>query len=262
MIAPLCYLILGGPVLALAYLEAHQATGDPFYRRVAEETLDYVLREMTHPEGGFYSAEDADSEGREGKFYCWTRAELQEALGHDRLAGLEARPYFHDFLGFLPGDHDPRGKMPGGDLHVDNIAVARAQQVEDLAALIEAAGGSASLVGLSSGGAMAMPRTGSHTSGIEPEASSASSALSGVNATNVRPNGSKLGCCAPPTCGWPATNTTRSMCAASLVRDHVLASAARAKAVREALPCRTPRARVVITCTAACARSAWISSSR
>ena len=67
-------------LLSHLYLEAHQATGDPFYRRVAEETLDYVLRDMTSPEGGFYSAEDADSEGVEGKFYVWTPREIEEAL--------------------------------------------------------------------------------------------------------------------------------------------------------------------------------------
>ncbi|HEV2094241.1 MAG TPA: thioredoxin domain-containing protein [Rubrobacter sp.] len=67
-------------LLARIYLEAHQATGDPFYRRVAEETLDYVLRDMTGPEGGFYSAEDADSEGEEGKFYVWTPKEIEGIL--------------------------------------------------------------------------------------------------------------------------------------------------------------------------------------
>ena len=75
-------------LLARIYLEAHQATGDPFYRRVAEETLDYVLRDMTSPEGGFYSAEDADSEGVEGKFYVWTPTEIEGILDPDdaRLA--------------------------------------------------------------------------------------------------------------------------------------------------------------------------------
>ncbi|MDP8940100.1 MAG: thioredoxin domain-containing protein [Actinomycetota bacterium] len=67
-------------LLVQMYLEAYQATGDPFYERVAEETLDYVVRDMASPEGGFYSAEDADSEGVEGKFYVWTPAEIQQAL--------------------------------------------------------------------------------------------------------------------------------------------------------------------------------------
>ncbi|HEV2882056.1 MAG TPA: thioredoxin domain-containing protein, partial [Pyrinomonadaceae bacterium] len=68
-------------LLSRLYLEAYQATGDGFYRRIAEETLDYVVRDMTSPEGGFYSAEDADSEGEEGKFYVWTPAEIRAVLG-------------------------------------------------------------------------------------------------------------------------------------------------------------------------------------
>ncbi|HZC19958.1 MAG TPA: thioredoxin domain-containing protein [Rubrobacteraceae bacterium] len=67
-------------LLARLYLEAYQATGDGFYRRIAEETLGYVAHDMTDPEGGFYSAEDADSEGEEGKFYVWTPAEIEGAL--------------------------------------------------------------------------------------------------------------------------------------------------------------------------------------
>jgi uncharacterized protein YyaL (SSP411 family) len=58
------------------YLEAWQVTGAPALRRVVEETLDYVLREMQHPDGGFYSATDADSEGEEGRYFVWTRAEV------------------------------------------------------------------------------------------------------------------------------------------------------------------------------------------
>ena len=68
-------------LLAKLYLHAYQVTGSPLYRRVVEETLDYVLREMTSPEGGFYSAQDADSEGVEGKFFVWTPQELIDALG-------------------------------------------------------------------------------------------------------------------------------------------------------------------------------------
>jgi uncharacterized protein YyaL (SSP411 family) len=67
-------------LLARLYLEAYEATGDGFYRRIAEETLDYVARDMTDPEGGFYSAEDADSEGVEGKFYVWTPEEIEATL--------------------------------------------------------------------------------------------------------------------------------------------------------------------------------------
>ncbi|MDB5388549.1 MAG: hypothetical protein JWM11_4195 [Planctomycetaceae bacterium] len=70
-------------LLVPVYLEAWQATGNADYLRVVRETLDYVLREMTHPEGGFYSTQDADSEGVEGKFFVWTEAEILQLLGPD-----------------------------------------------------------------------------------------------------------------------------------------------------------------------------------
>ena len=73
-------------LLVMAYAEAFQATGDGFFARVARETLAYVLRDLRAPEGGFYSAEDADSEGREGAFYVWTRAELDAVLGAEAAA--------------------------------------------------------------------------------------------------------------------------------------------------------------------------------
>jgi uncharacterized protein YyaL (SSP411 family) len=69
--------------LALAYLHAYLVTGETKFRQICEETLDFVLREMTNAEGGFYSSLDADSEGEEGKFYVWTQDELQQALGQD-----------------------------------------------------------------------------------------------------------------------------------------------------------------------------------
>ena len=69
--------------LARLYLHAYQVTGRDLYRRITEETLDYVLREMTGPTGGFYSAQDADSEGEEGKFFVWAPDEIRGVLGQE-----------------------------------------------------------------------------------------------------------------------------------------------------------------------------------
>ncbi len=70
-------------MLAMAYTEAYQATGKEDYGKTAREIFTYVLRDMTAPEGGFCSAEDADSEGEEGKFYLWTQEEVRQALGNE-----------------------------------------------------------------------------------------------------------------------------------------------------------------------------------
>ncbi len=67
--------------LARCYLHAWLLLGNPHYRRVVEQTLDYLIRDMRHPQGGFFSAEDADSEGKEGAFYVWTLEQIQEVLG-------------------------------------------------------------------------------------------------------------------------------------------------------------------------------------
>ncbi|MCO5188357.1 MAG: thioredoxin domain-containing protein [Anaerolineae bacterium] len=70
-------------LLARAYLHAWQVTGKPLYKRVVEETLDWVLRDLSHEDGGFYSSYDADNEGAEGLFYVWQKAEIDAILGTD-----------------------------------------------------------------------------------------------------------------------------------------------------------------------------------
>jgi len=70
-------------LLPIVYTEAYQITKDTKYLETVNHTLSYVLREMTSPEGGFYSAQDADSEGEEGKYYVWKKSEIQEILGKD-----------------------------------------------------------------------------------------------------------------------------------------------------------------------------------
>ena len=98
--------------LSRIYLHAWQATGNVFYKQIATETYDYILREMTAPEGGFYSATDADSEGEEGKFFVWSESELEDVLGDDapiaiKYWGVTAGGNFegHNIL-YVPEDDD------------------------------------------------------------------------------------------------------------------------------------------------------------
>ncbi len=79
-------------LLAIAFVETYQATGKELYARIAREVFAYLLREMTSAEGGFYSAQDADSEGEEGKFYLWTPAQVVEVLGDS--AGMKFCSYY------------------------------------------------------------------------------------------------------------------------------------------------------------------------
>jgi len=100
-------------LLARAYLHGWQQLGHERYRRVCEETLDWMLREMRGPEGGFYSALDADSEGEEGRFYVWTPAQIREVLGEAGESAIE-------FYGV-----SERGNFEGANvLHLAGGAVA------------------------------------------------------------------------------------------------------------------------------------------
>jgi uncharacterized protein YyaL (SSP411 family) len=99
--------------LASLYLHGWLALRDAESRRICEETLDYVLREMTDPAGGFYSAQDADSEGHEGKFFVWTPDEMRAVLGAEADAamaywGVDRGPNFEGAsILYVPGEPDP-----------------------------------------------------------------------------------------------------------------------------------------------------------
>ncbi len=131
--------------LVQLYLDAYVLSGDGQFAAVARDILDYVLRDMTHPEGGFYSAEDADSEGHEGKFYCWTRAELSKLLAPEefnvaaRYFGITEQGNFvdHSHPQPLPNQNvlsivEP--KLSSGDAHLlasakSKMTTARAHRV-------------------------------------------------------------------------------------------------------------------------------------
>jgi uncharacterized protein YyaL (SSP411 family) len=112
-------------ILAQSFLEAWQLTKRPLYRQVCEEILAYVLRDMTHPEGGFYSAEDADSEGYEGLFYTWPYAEVIQVLGNEG-------ELFCAFYNIKPEGNFEGRNILNTPLSLDEFAAQRHLQVEDL----------------------------------------------------------------------------------------------------------------------------------
>jgi len=128
-------------LLIMAYTEAHQATGRAEYRKTAQETITYVLRDMTAPEGGFYSAEDADSEGVEGKFSVWKLQEIQTVLDSAE-AGLIAEIFSiraagnfrEEATGVITGNNIPHVRRP-----LSEYAARFNLSEEDLADLIERA---------------------------------------------------------------------------------------------------------------------------
>jgi len=130
--SPLRKMLYDNAQLAQTYIRCYQATGKTFYRGVAEEILEYVMREMTSPEGGFYSAQDADSEG-EGRFFVWTPAAVRAILG-ERDAEV-----FGAFFDITPG-----GNWEGTNiLHVIKEAPQVAEEfglsVEETATILDTA---------------------------------------------------------------------------------------------------------------------------
>jgi uncharacterized protein len=134
--------------LALAFLEAGQATSDTFYSTVAEDTLDYVMRDMTGPQGAFFSAEDADSippedanaasaHKREGAFYVWGDEEIAALLGED--AAIARMRFGIEPNGNAP--HDPQGEFTGKNLlyfsqSIPDIAARTGQEPEEVASAL------------------------------------------------------------------------------------------------------------------------------
>ena len=115
--------------LASAYLDAFQITHEPLFESVARDILDYVRRDMTSPEGGFYSAEDADSlfehgkpEHGEGVFYVWTNAEIGEALGE--AAEIFSFHYGVEENGNVLARSDPHGEFTGKNILIERHLIA------------------------------------------------------------------------------------------------------------------------------------------
>jgi hypothetical protein len=119
-------------LLAKAYLEGYQVTGNRFYERIAREILEYILCEMADPAGGFYSATDADSEGEEGKFFVWTPSEVEAVLGPEEGGRLCA---YYDITdeGNWEGKSIPHTPRP-----VERVASRLGIPVEALRASIDA----------------------------------------------------------------------------------------------------------------------------
>ncbi|MBX6773300.1 MAG: thioredoxin domain-containing protein [Chloroflexi bacterium] len=121
--------------LAWVYLAAFQITGRTLYRQIVEETLDYVRREMTDPEGGFYATQDADSEGEEGRFYLWSAAEITEVLGPEdaqvfnRVFGV-SEPGNFEGKNILHQARDPEGVARELGIPAETVAdvIARGRQ--------------------------------------------------------------------------------------------------------------------------------------
>lgn len=121
-------------LLAMAYTDAFRMTKNSRYKKITEEIIKYVLRDMVHPDGGFYSAEDADSEGEEGKFYVWTPEEVKDVLG-EQLGTLFCQAYDITKQGNFEGKNIPNLITS----HLESIAKAEGISSAELAEKLETA---------------------------------------------------------------------------------------------------------------------------
>lgn len=117
-------------ILAQAYLEAWQLTKRPLYRKICEEILHYILRDMTHHDGGFFSAEDADSEGHEGLYYTWTYDEVIRTLG-------EKGSLFCEFYGIAPEGNFEGRNILHTPLSLEEFAAEKNIEIEELRSQFE-----------------------------------------------------------------------------------------------------------------------------
>ena len=115
-------------MIAMAYMEAFHITGDTVFENTTKEIFNYVLRDLTSPDGGFFSAEDADSEGEEGKFYTWTKQEIEEVLGKslsedfNTIFSIESDGNFND---------ESSGKKNGGNIpHLNDFEFYNQSSIE------------------------------------------------------------------------------------------------------------------------------------
>ena len=120
-------------LLARIYLHAFQTTHNPDYKLIAEEILDYVLREMTDDEGGFYSTQDADSEGEEGKFFLWTYNEIEQILGQN------IAPILCSHLGVTTAGNFGGLNIPNVRETIEELAKAKQLSTVDLQSQIKTA---------------------------------------------------------------------------------------------------------------------------
>ncbi|MYA69752.1 DUF255 domain-containing protein [Candidatus Poribacteria bacterium] len=119
--------------LAKVYLRAYQLTQEPRYRRVAEEVFSYIFREMTAPEGGFYSALDAETDAEEGKYYVWTADEIQKILGNPKdtsrfneIYGVDKGPNFEGkSVLYVPDGSEVEGSVKGLSTAREKLLTAR-----------------------------------------------------------------------------------------------------------------------------------------